>query len=137
VRTMEVAVGAQPGAYHRAWSLFLLDHGRRIPEVLASARTEIVGRRDVYGYDLLAWALYRAGRPADARAAMMRALAQGTQDAMLLYHAGMIDRAAGDPAAARDHLRRALRIAPSFDPFAPALARAVLDTLNRERTAAR
>ena len=127
---MEVAVGRQPGTYHRAWSLFLLDHGRRIPAVLAAAQAELDGgRRDVQGYDLLAWALYKSGRASDARAPMAAALAQGTQDALLFYHAGMIARAAGDPAAARDYLRRALAIAPSFDYAAPAVARAALDSL--------
>jgi len=60
---------------------------------------------------------------------MTAALAQGTQDAMLFYHAGMIARATNDPAAARDYLQRALAIAPRFDPVAPAIARAVLDSL--------
>jgi len=130
VAAMEVAVGRQAGTYHRAWSLFLLDHGRRIPDVLAAAQAELDGgRRDVQGYDLLAWALYKSGRASDARAPMAAALAQGTQDAMLFYHAGMIARAAGDPAAARDYLQRALVIAPSFDHAAPAIARAVLDSL--------
>ncbi|HUQ80957.1 MAG TPA: hypothetical protein VM076_07470, partial [Gemmatimonadaceae bacterium] len=63
---------------------------------------------------------------------MSSALAQGTQDALLFYHAGMIDRAAGYPASAADYLRRALAVAPEFDAFAPTVARAVLDTLGRE-----
>jgi tetratricopeptide (TPR) repeat protein len=131
VAAMEVAVGRQPGTYHRAWSLFLLDHGRRVPEVLAAAQAELAGRRDVYGYDLVAWALNRSGRAAEARELMRRALAQGTQDPMLHYHAGMIARAAGDPVAARSHLERALAIAPAFDHAAPAIARAALDSLRR------
>ena len=130
---MEVAVGRQPGAYHRAWSLFLLDHGRRVPEVLAAAQAELAGRHDVYGYDLVAWALFRSGRAAEAREPMRLALSHGTQDAMLHYHAGMIARATGDIAAARDHLKRALAIAPAFDHAAPAHARAVLDSLRRAR----
>jgi tetratricopeptide (TPR) repeat protein len=135
VAAMEVAVGRQPGTYHRAWSLFLLDHGRRIPEVLDAAEAELRGgRRDVQGYDLLAWALYKSGRARDARAPMAAALAQGTQDPMLLYHAGMIARAAGETDAARDYLRRALAIAPSFDYAAPAIARAALDSLRPTAT---
>ena len=130
-RTMEVAVGQQPGAYHRAWSLFLLDHGRQIPQVLAAAQQELATRRDIYGYDVLAWALYKQGRAADARTAMAGALAQGTQDALLFYHAGMIERAAGHAAAARDYLQRALAVSPVFDAAGPAAARAVLDTLSR------
>lgn len=131
VRAMEVAVSQQPGSYHRAWSLFLLDHGRRVPQVLEAARAELAGgRRDIYGYDLLAWALYKQGRAAEAAGAMEVALAQGTQDAMLFYHAGLIARAVGDPGAARMYLRRALAVSPVFDPAAPAIARAVLETLD-------
>jgi tetratricopeptide (TPR) repeat protein len=129
VAAMEVSAGQQPGAYHRAWSLFLLDHDRRVPEVLAAAQAELVERRDVYGHDLLAWALYKSGRARDAREPMAAALAQGTQDATLFYHAGMIARDTGEPAAAQDYLRRALAIAPSFDHLAPAIARATLDSL--------
>jgi tetratricopeptide (TPR) repeat protein len=128
---MEVAVGQQPGAYHRAWSLFLLDHDRQGTQVLEAAEAELAARRDIYGYDLLAWALYKQGRPLEARRAMANALAQGTQDAMLFFHAGMIERAAGNAAAARDFLSRALAVAPAFDPSAASIAQAVIDTLAR------
>lgn len=90
---MEVAVSHQPGAYHRAWSLFLLDHNRRVAEVLRKARIELRTRRDVYGYDVVAWALYRSGRYAEARQAMAQALSQGTKDPLLLEHARMIEAA--------------------------------------------
>jgi Tfp pilus assembly protein PilF len=101
-----------------------------VPVVLAGARAELGGaRRDVHGWDLLAWALYRHGRPTEARRAMAAALAQGTQDALLFYHAGVIARAAGDPAGAGAYLRRALAVSRVFDARGPAAARAVLDTL--------
>ncbi|HEY6158040.1 MAG TPA: tetratricopeptide repeat protein [Gemmatimonadales bacterium] len=87
---MEVAVAGQPGQWHRAWSLFLLDHDRRVPEVLDRVRAELRTRRDVYGYDLLAWALHRAHRDGEARAAMDRALALGTDDPQLRAHAAAI-----------------------------------------------
>jgi tetratricopeptide (TPR) repeat protein len=90
---MEVAVSHQPGAYHRAWSLFLLDHDRRVAEVLKKARIELHTRHDIYGYDVLAWALYKSGRYAEARQAMARALSQGTKDPMLLDHARAIEDA--------------------------------------------
>lgn len=93
---MEVAVAGQPGQWHRAWSLFLLDHERRVPEVLDRVRAELRTRRDVYGYDLLAWALHRAHRDGEARAAMACALALGTDDPQLREHAAVI-------AAALDH----------------------------------
>jgi tetratricopeptide (TPR) repeat protein len=127
--TMEVAMLHQPGPFHRAWSLFLLDHHRDIPQVLARVSAEIENRRDIYGYDLLAWALHRLGRDAEAWPAMERALALGTRDAMLLYHAGMIECALGRGEAARSRLAEALRINPYWHPFQPAEARAALDSL--------
>ncbi|MGH7526345.1 MAG: tetratricopeptide repeat protein, partial [Gemmatimonadales bacterium] len=100
-RAMALAVLKQPGPFHRAWSLFLLDHDREVPVVLAKVEEEIQTRRDVYGYDLLAWALHKSGRHAEARAAMAQALRLGTRDPMLFHHAGMIERALGTETAAR------------------------------------
>jgi len=128
---MALAVLRQPGPYHRAWSLFLLDHDREVPRVLAKVEEELATRRDIYGYDLLAWALHKSGRDAEARAPMQRALALGTRDAMLHYHAGMIARALGDSATARSQLEVALAINPYWHPSQPAAARAVLDSLTR------
>jgi tetratricopeptide (TPR) repeat protein len=130
-RAMALSVLRQPGAYHRAWSLHLLDNGRDVAAVLGNVRHELETRRDIYGYDLLAWALHGSGRDDEARAPMAQALALGTQDAMLYYHAGMIDLEAGDTAAARSHLARALAINPSWHPTQPARAQAVLDSLSR------
>ncbi len=128
-RTMEVTVLHQPGPFHRAWSLFLLDHDRDVPRVLAKVREEIQTRRDIYGYDLLAWALHKSGRHREAGAAMTQALALGTRDAMLFYHAGMIERALGDSASASLHLRAALDANPYWHPLQPKQARLVLDSL--------
>ena len=113
---MEVAVSRQATAYHRAWSLFLLDHGRRVNEVLGKAQEELVTRRDIYGYDVVAWALHKAGRDAEARDEMTRALALGTLDAMLFYHASVIDRALGRSADAGSELAHARAIAPYLVP---------------------
>lgn len=131
-RAMEVTVAGQPGAYHRAWSLFLLDHDRRVPEVLAKAREELTFRKDVYGYDLLAWALFRERRYAEARTAARQALRMGTEDASLYYHAAMIERALGDRAAAADYLSRAVSINADFDPIHGPIARESLGRLRSE-----
>jgi tetratricopeptide (TPR) repeat protein len=128
-RVLEVAVSRQIGPFHRAWSLFLLDHDRRIPEVLRNAQEEIAVRRDVYGWDLLAWALHKAGRDVEARGAMERALALGTRDAMLFYHAGMIERALGDREPARRYLAAAWAVNPYWHPTQPEQARAALEGL--------
>jgi len=86
-------------------------------------------RQDIYGWDLLAWALHKNGRDADARSAVCHALALGTRDAMLFYHAGMIERALGDRDAARQHLTDALAVNPYWHPTQPAEARAALEGL--------
>jgi len=109
---MEIAVSKQATAYHRAWSLFLLDHGLRVSEVLAKAQQELATRQDIYGYDVVAWALHANGRNAEARDAMSRALALGTQDAMLYYHAAVIDRALGKREIAARELEHARTLNP-------------------------
>ena len=109
---MEIAVSKQATSYHREWSLFLLDHGRRVSEVLAKAQDELVTRQDIYGYDALAWALHASHRDREARAAMNHALALGTQDAMLYYHASVIDRALGRSDIATTELAHARALNP-------------------------
>src|SRR5207244_8940855 len=91
-RVLDVTMAGQTGPFHRAWSLFLLDHDRRVPDVLRKAQDEIAIRQDVYGWDLLAWALHKAGRDIEAADAMTRACSLGTRDAMPFYQAAMIDR---------------------------------------------
>lgn len=130
-RAMTASALEQPGPIHRAWGLFLLDHGSRsdVNRVLAKTRIEMRTRRDVYGYDLLAWALHKQGHDGAARAAIQHALAQHTEDAQLFYHAGMIERALGDTALARAYLGRALTMNPRFSATQAPVARAALDAL--------
>lgn len=98
-RTLQVAVSMQPGAYHRAWSLYLLDHGMQVSDVLQKAQDELRDRKDVYGYDIVAWALEKSGRHADAQTAMRQALRLQTPDPLLLHHAQVIDVAVGSSMA--------------------------------------
>ena len=88
-RAMSVSALQQPGVIHRAWGLFLLDHGsvQDRADVLKRARRELRERKDVYGHDLLAWALYRNGQLEEARREMKLALSQRTEDVMLAAHA--------------------------------------------------
>ena len=126
---MAVSALSQPGAIHRAWGLFLLDHDRDVDRVLVEARAAIAHRRDVYGYDLLAWAAFKTGRVGEARRAAVAALSQGTEDASISYHAGMIALAAGDSAQARTLLGAALALNPRFDPRQAPIARRTLTAL--------
>lgn len=94
---------------------FWTDHDRNLDEALALARKERERRKDIYTCDALAWALYKKGQYAEAKASMDEALRTGARDARLHYHAGLIALALGDRRAAASHLKLALEINPSFD----------------------
>lgn len=109
-------------AYSRQLALFYADHDLKTGAAYASASKEYAVRRDIYGADALAWAALKAHRLSEAQAAIKQALRLGTRDAKLLYHAGMIARAAGDTPLARDYLKRALALNPQFDPLQAVIA---------------
>jgi tetratricopeptide (TPR) repeat protein len=111
----------------RSLALFYADHDLRASTAYASAARDYERRRDIFGADTLAWTALKAGKIAHARIAMKAALRLGTQDARLFYHAGLIERAAGDEHAARAYLRRALALSPQFDPLQAATARKALE----------
>jgi tetratricopeptide (TPR) repeat protein len=113
---MAVSALSQPGAIHRQWGLFLLDHERDVARVLRDAGSAIGERRDVYGYDLLAWASYKAGDTTAALHASRAAVAQGTEDARLLHRAAVIARASGDSASASALFAKAHAVNPRFGP---------------------
>lgn len=125
-RKVEESAAEAPEPFNRQLYWFRLDHDRRVDETLAVLQDEIRVRRDVYGYDVLAWALYRSGDYNGARKAMSRALRLGTDDAGMFFRAGMIERALEDHDAARRHLEKALKLNPRFHHRHPETARAVL-----------
>jgi tetratricopeptide (TPR) repeat protein len=88
-----IVASAQRGPADRALSLHLLDQVEQVPAVLMHALAELETRRDVYGYDLAAWALYRAGRLVEARTMMGRALRFDTPDPVLRHHSAVINAA--------------------------------------------
>jgi len=123
-------LGAAGGTlYDRQLALFHADHDLQGAEAYASAAQAYEARRDIYGADAVAWTALKAGRIDAARAASTEALRLGTRDARLLYHAGMIARAAGNEAVARDYLGRALALNPYFDLRQAAVARTTLARL--------
>lgn len=99
--------------YNRELALFFSDHDRRLGESLALAQKELEVRRDVYTWDALAWALLKNNRAQEAHEAMQKALAIGTQDSLLFFHAAAIERKLGNPSL-RDWARKALAINPEF-----------------------
>jgi tetratricopeptide (TPR) repeat protein len=120
---------AQQVLYNRQMALFFANHNTRLDEALAYAEAELEARQDVYAYDTLAWVLYRLGRYEEAADASNKALALGTQDAVLFYHAGMIAAALGNDDGAAANLARALDLNPHFDLLQATAARETLATL--------
>ena len=74
--------------------LFQASHDRDTAHAVRLAKAELEVRKDVYGYDALAWALFNDGQVEAALAPALEALSLGTRDARLLYHAGT-DRTRG------------------------------------------
>jgi tetratricopeptide (TPR) repeat protein len=117
--------------YNRELALFYADHGIHTSEAAGFALAELDVRRDIYGYDAAAWALYADGRAQEALPYMEQALQFGTQDARLYYHAGMISKALGQDEQARAYLSQALEINPHFSVLHDDAARQALAQLER------
>jgi tetratricopeptide (TPR) repeat protein len=99
----------------RQLALFYANHDINLDDALAAAEAELASRPDVYGYDVLAWTLFKNGRFDEAAAASEQALKLGTQEALFYYHAGMIASAQGNIEQAKQHLNHALELNPHFD----------------------
>lgn len=111
----------------RTLALFWATKDREHEGALNLAEAERKTRDDQYTEDVLAWALYRAGRLGEALAASAKANALGTRDARLWFHAGAIRLAMGEKARGQDLIRKALELNPHFDVTGEAEARRLLE----------
>lgn len=80
----------------RTFALFLSTRGADAATALELARAELANRQDVFTRDALAWAQLQNGDLEGARENIALALAEGTQDARLFYHAAAIAAASHD-----------------------------------------
>ena len=123
IERLEVANGVETDL---ETALFRIDHGIRLRESLRLARTARAARPSTLGDDVLAWALVRNGRCAEARLASERSLRLGQREASFYFHRGMIERCLGNGAAARTWFARALELNPHFSIlWAPVARKAV------------
>jgi tetratricopeptide (TPR) repeat protein len=106
--------GAEADA--RTVALFLATRRAGVTTAVALAERELQTRADVFSLDALAWSLAAAGRTGEAQAAMTRALAEGTEDARLFLHAGVIAAAGDRRADARKWLRKAAALRSTLLP---------------------
>ena len=109
-------------------AIFEADHGdpRRALELAQKAYDE---RQTIRTADALAWAALANRDIETAERLSAEALRLGSQDPLLLYHAGAIAHAAGDDDRARTLLERALELDPGFSATGAARARELLNEL--------
>jgi pentatricopeptide repeat protein len=106
-------------------AVFEADHGDRA-RALSLARRAWRSAPGIRAADARGWALTRGGRPAAGLRWANRALALGSRDPILRYHAGMAALGAGRRAEGRAHLRVALNGGLAGWPWQAARARAAL-----------
>lgn len=95
-------------------ALFIADHGLDLAWALDAAQREVVRRPTVHAFDTLAWAEYRLGDYASAGEHSREALRLGPSDPLMLYRAGVIAQAAGEPDRAYELLKRSHDLNPRF-----------------------
>lgn len=100
--------------YDRDLALVLADLDQGTDEAVERAEFDLAKRPDVFGYDVYAWTLYRAGRYDEARTASDAALATGMQEPDFLYHSSLIWDALGDSGRAEADFAAARAIDPSM-----------------------
>lgn len=105
VETQIVSRG--PGTDPRTCSLYLATRGTNREMAVRLARLELTQRADVFTHDALAWALASTGCLEEAQSHLQSALAEGTRDARLFFHAAVITARAGKLNDARKWLTRA------------------------------
>ena len=103
--------------YNRELALFYANHDLKLEYALELASAELEFRKDIYGYDALAWTLYQNGSLDEAADAMDQAMKLGTKDALLFFHSGIIKYRLGDEDKVREHLSSALRLNPLSPSF--------------------
>ena len=91
----------------RTFALFLATRGEQPALALDLAQRELKERADVHTHDALAWALAASGRWEEARSHSRQALAEGTADARLRFHAGVIAAKLGRAEEANELLNKA------------------------------
>jgi tetratricopeptide (TPR) repeat protein len=94
---------------------YYADYAHLPQEALRVARLEMEQSHNVWVLDAYAWALFANGRYAEAGEQMQKALAVGTRDSVLYYHAGAIEAAIGKKLEASRYLQQSLDFNPASE----------------------
>src|SRR5277367_4375208 len=117
--------------YNRVLVDYYADHDVNHKQAVELAAGEYAIRKDIYGEDALAWALYRDGQAEKALPHIVAALRFRTADARLYFHAGMIYKAVGQTNQARSNLGQSLAINPHFQPLLDEVAASEYAAINK------
>ena len=98
-------------------------------DAVTFARAEWKQRQNIDSADALGWALHRDGQDEEALKYATQATALGGDNALFLYHRGMIEQALGMDDEARASLDTALGTNPYFSPLQAPFAQKALDEL--------
>jgi tetratricopeptide (TPR) repeat protein len=123
--------------YNRELAVFYADHDIHLREALGLARKEFEIRHDIYTWDALAWTLHKNGQPQEAATAIKEALKLSTHDALLYFHAGIINEGIGKHETAQDYLQRAVALNPQFNILYVDAVQATLQKLSKDSVAAK
>jgi tetratricopeptide (TPR) repeat protein len=94
-------------------ALYRADHDAG-DDAVDLARRALEERPSVFAHDALAWNLFRVGELEEAAAQSAQALALGSVDPQLRFHAAAIAAATGDTQTATTHLQSVLDTNPRF-----------------------
>lgn len=116
----------------RTLSLYLATRNQDVERAVNLAQQELTKRRDVFTHDALAWVLAAAGRAPEAQQQMNEALSEGTADARLYLHAGVIAALNNDNKQATRWLEEAAAIKQMLLPSERAQLDAWRHRINRK-----
>jgi tetratricopeptide (TPR) repeat protein len=103
--------------YYHHLAAFYSDAERDSVEAVKWARKDFEIRKNVFACDALAWALFQNAEFDVAAQMITKALAFGTRDAHIFYHASMIYMRSGKAAEGKKLLRELKEINPRYDSF--------------------
>ena len=114
----------------RTLALFLATRGEQTELAIELAQREFQSRADIFTHDAFAWALTAAGRLEEAGPHMEKALAEGTIDARLFLHAGVLEAKLGHATSAEFYLNKARGLERMLLPSEQQHLLAALDALS-------
>ena len=114
LETGQAQTSAKPHTHDRLYAMYCADHKKNLPDALIAAQKDLKARQDIYAYDAIAWVLHQMGKDRNALPYSQKALARGTRDAKMLYHAGLIDASLGRSKDARKLLTQVIAVNPNF-----------------------